>query len=404
MPATSGGNVAASRDTGSQKALRERNTQLVVTTLGANGPQTQAALARRTGLSTGTVSNIVRDLTARGRVTTSSVISAGRRSIEVTLVPDGRVVVGVDVGRTHLRVMGLNTARQAFGMRSAALSESHRPADTLPMARRMLDAMLEEHGIDRADVMLCGLAFPASLEPSTGAVVQASVLPHWAGLNLIEATTSAFALPVVLENDANLGALAHAGNGRFVDTHCLVYLKVGTGIGAGLALDGRLYESLSGISGEIGHSQVVDGGDVCTCGNRGCLETVASTRRLIADLAYIRPGRRVDLDEVIDAATAGEPAVLRLLHDAGVVIGKALAPICNLLSPDVVVVGGPMARVGGPLLEGLVQSARQRSLAAATAHTEFVLSDLADDAEVHGACLLALRKVLTEGDDLVSNR
>jgi len=217
-------------------------------------------------------------------------------------------------------------------------------------------------------------------------------------------TTSAFALPVVLENDANLGALAHAKSGRFPDAHCLVYLKVGTGIGAGLALDGKLYESLSGISGEIGHSQVVDGGDVCTCGNRGCLETVASTRRIVADLAYIRPGQHIDLAEVIAAAQAAEPAVVRLLHDAGVVIGRALAPICNLLSPDVVVVGGALAPVGAPLLEGLVQSARQRSLATATADTQFALSDLADDAEVHGACLLALHRVLTEGDDLVSNR
>jgi predicted NBD/HSP70 family sugar kinase len=404
MPATTGGTVAASRDTGSQKALRERNTQLVISTLGTDGPQTQAALARRTGLSTGTVSNIVRDLTERGRITTDRVISGGRRSVEVTLVPDGRIVVGVDVGRSHLRIMGMDTARQPFGMRSVSLGTSHRPAETLPLARRLMDEMLAEFGYDRSRVVLCGLAFPASLEPTTGAVVQASVLAEWSGLNLIEATTSAFALPVALENDANLGALAHARIGRFTDAHCLVYLKVGTGIGAGLALDGRLYESISGISGEIGHSQVVDGGDVCTCGNRGCLETVASTRRIVADLAYIRPGQHIDLAEVIKAARASEPAVVRLLHDAGVVIGRALAPICNLLSPDVVVVGGALAPVGAPLLEGLVQSARQRSLATATAHTQFALSDLAEDAEVHGACLLALSRVLSEGDDLVSNR
>ncbi|HWJ85431.1 MAG TPA: winged helix-turn-helix transcriptional regulator, partial [Cellulomonas sp.] len=200
MSIASGGKGAATRSTGSQQALRERNIQLVVSTLGVDGPQTQAMLARRTGLSTGTVSNIVRELAEQKRISTESTISAGRRAVEVALVPDGRVVVGVDIGRSHVRVMGMDTAQVPFGTRSITLGASHSPADTLLLVRRMIDEMLAEHHVDRTQVTLCGVALPASLDPTTGLVAQASVLAGWSGIDLVEATTQAFDLPVMLEN------------------------------------------------------------------------------------------------------------------------------------------------------------------------------------------------------------
>ena len=108
--------VAPSRDTGSQKALRERNIGLVMSTLRAQGPRTQAGLARVTGLSTGTVSSIVRELESAGLVSTASAISSGRRSVEVSLAPDPRVVVGVDIGRTHMRMLGWDAGRVEAAM------------------------------------------------------------------------------------------------------------------------------------------------------------------------------------------------------------------------------------------------------------------------------------------------
>jgi predicted NBD/HSP70 family sugar kinase len=147
--------------------------------------------------------------------------------------------------------------------------------------------------------------------------------------------------------------------------------------------------------GEIGHFQVVDGGEVCYCGNRGCLETVSSTRRVVADYAHIRPGREVTLDDVVAASRAGDPAVRRILEEAGTALGRVVAMVCNLLSPDVVVLGGPLASIGQPLLDSMVVSVRQRALPGATASTVFELSSLDEEAEVRGACLLALRHLLT---------
>ncbi len=395
--------VPPSRDTGSQKALRERNIGLVVATLRAQGPRTQAALARATGLSTGTVSSIVRELEASGLIATVSAISSGRRSIEVSLAPDPRVVVGVDIGRSHLRMLGWDAGRRPWGQQQTSLAPGHEPFETLPLAAEMLDRLLSERHIDRSRMLSCGVALPASLEPSTGRVVQASVLPNWAGLDLGDALRDALGVPVVLENDANLGALAHYGAGAHAGAHSLVYVKVATGVGVGLSFDGSLYRSTTGITGEIGHVPVVDNGELCYCGNRGCLETLVSTRRLVGDLRRTRPERTWDVPEVVRAAQEGDVMVNRLLYDAGVALGLALAPVCNLLSPDDVVLGGPLAAGGQALLDGMVATVRQRALPATTGRTDFALSDLGETAEVQGACLLALQSSLRSGDVLVSN-
>ena len=356
--------MVSQRDTGSQKALRERNIGMVIATLRAQGPRTQADLSRATGLSTGTVSSIVRELEASGLVATTSTISSGRRSVEVSLGPDPRVVVGVDIGRTHMRMLGWDAARRPWGQALVQLAPGHEPSDTLPLAAEMLDGLLQEHHVDRSRVIRCGVALPASLEPHSGRVVQASVLPNWSGLNLFDAVREALGMPVVLENDANLGALAHSGSGVQAGAHSLVYVKVATGVGVGLAVDGVLYRSTTGITGEIGHIPVVDNGELCYCGNRGCLETLVSTRRIVGDLTRTRPGQTWDVREVVKAAQGGDVMVQRLLYDAGVALGLAIAPVCNLLSPDAVVLGGPLVAGGQQLLDGMVATVRQRARAA----------------------------------------
>jgi len=229
------------------------------------------------------------------------------------------------------------------------------------------------------------------------------VLPNWSGLNLFDAVREALGMPVVLENDANLGALAHAGSGAQAGAHSLVYVKVATGVGVGLAVDGVLYRSTTGITGEIGHIPVVDNGELCYCGNRGCLETLVSTRRIVGDLTRTRPGQTWDVREVVKAAEGGDVMVQRLLYDAGVALGLAIAPVCNLLSPDAVVLGGPLVAGGQQLLDGMVATVRQRALPATSAHTTFTLTDLGETAEVQGACLLALKDALRPDDVLVSN-
>lgn len=382
-----------SRDTGSQRALRTLNVSKVIETLGQHGSQTQADLARMTGLSPGTVSNIVRELVETDRVRTDSAISSGRRSVKVTLIPDPRVVIGIDIGRSHMRMLASDTSHHTYGHKSRMKTTEDKPKDTFLAAASMLTELLEENDVDRERVVMCGIAIPASVAPGTGRIVQGSVLPRWAGVDLSELSAKILGIPTVLENDASLGALAQANYGRYGKDRNLVYVKVATGIGAGISLAGQVHRSHSGLSGEIGHVQVSENAEICYCGNRGCLESLSSIRRIVADLAHVRRDATVTLNDVIDGARQGDPVVLRILAEAGAALGKVLASMCNLLGPDAIILGGPLAPIGEIFLESVVQSVRQRALAASFASTEFSVTEFPEEDEVRGACALALQHI-----------
>ena len=152
-----------------------------------------------------------------------------------------------------------------------------------------------------------------------------------------------------VENDANLGALAELGWGAARGKSEVAYIKVSTGIGAGLISRGRLQHGVGGTAGEIGHAVIADGGPVCRCGNRGCLETLASTRS-IAELLSISRAEEITPRRVLELCAAGDAAAQRLVGDAGRAIGIAVANLCNLLNPECVIVGGELSAAGDVLL------------------------------------------------------
>jgi predicted NBD/HSP70 family sugar kinase len=332
------------------------------------------------------VSNIVTAEVSTGRLRTERVLREGRWGVSVSLAPEDWVIVGIDIGRTHLRLAGWDTARHTFGHREVALERRHEPAGTLALASRLVDELVADAGLTRDQVRRVGIAVPASIGPG-GAVVQQSVLREWAGMNLADVAARALGLDVVVDNDANLGALAHAST--LAGEGTLVYLKVASGIGVGLMIGDRLFHSTSGLVGEVGHVQVVDGGQTCYCGSRGCLETLASTRSVVAGYGHVR-GRESSVEDFVAAARGGDLAALRIVEETGDALGRVFSVVCNLLSPDIVVLGGPLAPLGEPLIEAMVASVRKRALPAAIRATRFVASDLEPRSEVLGACLAAL--------------
>ncbi|MFP5316153.1 MAG: ROK family protein, partial [Actinomycetes bacterium] len=267
---------------GSQSALRQSNEQRIVQALATGGPQTQAELARQTGLSTATVSNIVRGMSRSGTVTTSPTTSSGRRALSVALNDDGSVAVGIDIGRRHLRVVLAGPDYRVLGEEAIALKAGHTAAEGLDAAAELLDRLLAEQGIPRSSVLGAGIGIPGPIDRRSGTVVQGAILPEWVGINILETFGKRLGIPVFIDNDANLGALAQVTWGPHSSVENLIFVKVGSGIGAGLILNGSLYYGNVGITGELGHMTINEHGLICRCGNRGCLETVASTSTMIS--------------------------------------------------------------------------------------------------------------------------
>jgi predicted NBD/HSP70 family sugar kinase/DNA-binding CsgD family transcriptional regulator len=390
MPATPHPPQRGPRNPGSQSALREQNQQRIIDALLGSGPLTQAELARQTGLSTATVSNIITKMAAIGEVETEPTTSSGRRALLVRLSSSGAVAVGIDFGRRHLRIVIASPGFTVIAEQYIELAIGHRAEEGIDRASRLLARMLEQSEVKPSAVLGVGVGIPGPIDKRTGTVAQGAILPEWVGIHLPD-LEKRLHFPVVFDNDANLGALAEVTWGPHNTVDNLVFVKIGSGIGAGLILNGRLFTGTLGITGEIGHETIADNGAACHCGNRGCLETVASTSVMMQHLS--RGGTvKVTTDDIVRNAKAGDSATLRVLDDAGVAIGRALASIANLINPEVIVIGGPLAGLGDILLRPIERGLVRHAVPSIGEATTIVMSSLGDRAEALGAASLVLQR------------
>jgi predicted NBD/HSP70 family sugar kinase/biotin operon repressor len=374
--------------------MRSGNRRMLVSLLAAEGPSSRAHLGRSTGLSRTTVSNLVRDLIRDGRVVettdrgTPYKGGSGRPPVLVALSSPGGGVAGVDIGHRHLRVAIADRSGTVLAEDAAGLDVDGHGEATLHRAAEMVTALVARAGIRR--LYGVGMCVPAPLDLRS-AKVTSGVLPGWRGLVPAELLERRLGVPVVADNDANLGALAELHHGAARGVADLVYLKVASGLGAGIVLGHRLHRGTTGIAGEIGHVQIREDGRVCRCGNRGCLETEVALPQV---LALLRPA----YDEELDAArllaldAEGDAGVRRVLRDAGATMGRALADLCNSLNPELVVVGGPIGGAGA-LLDGVRASIDRYAQPDTAAALGVVAGELGDHAEVRGAVALAIARV-----------
>lgn len=376
---------------GSTTSLRSANQQRVVDVLRAGGTVSQADIARQTGLAPATVSSIVRHLAGAGLVEIEP--GSGRRGTTVELAQAAGMVAGIDFGHRHVAVaIGDLTGRVIIEQRTR-IDSGHAYAEGLAEVNRILDALLDREGLDRAAVRTIGLGLPAPL--TEGVVRTSAILPGWVGVNARTAARGALGAVVHTENDANLGALAEHRHGVGRGRDSSVFVKVSSGVGAGIVLDDQLFHGSSGTAGEIGHLTLDENGPVCRCGSRGCLEAYTSTVALQTMMDLQLPGSTVD--DIVEAARAGNVSALRALEDAGLHLGWALASIVNLLNPAVVVVGGDMARAGELLLESARIGLRRHALDA-VASTPVLASELGERASLIGAVLLAAERTTLLGE------
>lgn len=390
----------SSRGTGSQHALRRRNRELVIEALARRGPSTQANLARTTGLATGTISNIVRELDQENLISSRPIVDSGRRAIEIALGGSDKVSVGIDINRSCVTVALATLDRRLRRHVTVDLELGHRPEDTLLTTRRLVRELLDSEALPASAVVGYGIGLPTALGHDSNPVGPDFLLPGWHGHDLPGLAEDVLRGPVTWENDANLDALAQIAFGPFGGVSDLVFIKVGRGIGAGIVTGGQLVRGHVGAAGELGHLPIDPDGELCYCGNRGCLETLASTTRIAASLQRARRGRERELTDadVVALARSRDLATLRILDDAGQALGTAIAAVCNILNPEVVVIGGPLAPIGAPLLEPATRALARKALPAVAASTVVTANQLGETSEAMGAlALVAQRSVLSVG-------
>ncbi|GHJ96629.1 transcriptional regulator [Streptomyces sp. NE5-10] len=377
---------------GSQTSLHRANLERVVRAVRMAGSLTQAEIARSTGLSAATVSNIVRELKDGGTVEVTPTSAGGRRARSVSLSGDAGIVIGVDFGHTHLRVAVGNLAHQVLAEESEPLDVDASAAEGFDRAEQLVNRLIEATGIGRDKVIGVGLGVPGPIDVSSGTLGSTSILPGWGGINPAEELSARLGVPVHVDNDANLGALGELvwGSGRGVKD--LAYIKVASGVGAGLVIDGRVYRGPGGTAGEIGHITLDESGPVCRCGNRGCLETFTAARYV---LPLLQPSHGPDLtmERMVQLAREGDPGCRRVIADVGRHIGSGIANLCNLLNPSRVVLGGDLAEAGELVLAPIRDSVGRYAIPSAARQLSLVQGALGARAEVLGALALVLSEM-----------
>ncbi|MEU8549077.1 ROK family transcriptional regulator [Streptomyces roseoverticillatus] len=377
---------------GSQSSLHRANLERVVRAVRTAGSLTQAEIARTTGLSAATVSNIVRELKEGGTVEVTPTSSGGRRARSVSLSGDAGVVVGVDFGHTHLRVAVGNLAQRVLAEDAEPLDVDASAAQGLDRAEQLVRRLIDDVGIDPGKIIGVGLGVPGPIDVESGTLGSTAILPGWAGTNPRDELAARLGVPVHVDNDANLGALGELVWGAGRGAADLAYIKVASGVGAGLVINGQIYRGPGGTAGEIGHITLDESGPVCRCGNRGCLETFTAARYVLP-LLHSAHGTDLTVARMVQLAREGDPGCRRVISDVGRHIGSGVANLCNLLNPRRVVLGGDLAPAGELVLAPIRESVSRYAIPSAARQLEVVPGALGGRAEVLGALALVLSEM-----------
>jgi glucokinase-like ROK family protein len=388
--------------------MRELNRALVLKLIRDRGSISRAELSSRTNLSRSTVSSIVTDLLQTGLITEQGTgeSSGGRRPILLDFNYRAGYVVGVEAGATHLLALLTDLAANVVARHETAFSTNLGPETGVQRIADGVRQVIAAGAIDPELVIGVGVGVPGPLDVGTGAVVSPPIMPGWHGVPLRQRLSQALDLPVYIDNDANLGAVAERWRGAGQGIDHLAYIKVEIGIGCGLILNGQVYRGHIGSAGEIGHTTIDPNGPACRCGNYGCLEAMASgpaiahraqlavkagQKTLLADL---KPVDEIVVQDVAEVALHGDPLGLQLFNEAGRSIGVALAGLINLLNPRRVIIGGEVAEAGDILLEPIRRSVQSHALRVAVENCQIVQGQLGRDTVAIGAVSLALEEIL----------
>jgi predicted NBD/HSP70 family sugar kinase/biotin operon repressor len=383
---------------GALALLRESNRDKVLQALRTLGVASRPEVARHTGLSRSTVSTIVAELVDEGLIVSRAngrrqAAGSGRPPALIALNPSGGMAVGMDFGKRHLSIALADLSHEIVAEERVVLSADYQAEEAMVTAAKRVERLLTEAATDRSRVVGVGMGIPGPIHES-GLVGSSAILPGWVGAAPQERMSQLLELPVKVGNDASLGALAEYAWGAGRGAGVVVYLKLATGIGSGIVIDGVLFDGVGGTAGEIGHTTIDDEGDLCRCGNRGCLETLAGGPA-IAELVSRSLGEKLEPDDVIRRAVEGDAGCRRALADAGRHIGVAVANLCNLVNPERIVVGGSVGQAGALLLDPLMESVSLRAIPSAAEDVEIVPGELGERAELLGALAFVLQVAST---------
>jgi predicted NBD/HSP70 family sugar kinase len=367
----------------------------VVRALSGHGAVSAAQIARTTGLARSTVSTILADLKRSSLVVEVETRSPGigRPALAHSLNPEAGTCLGVLLGRNELRVVLADVAHNIIADVAIPLERDYKPERATRTAKQAIDNIYKEHSLPYSGLLGVGFAVSAPIAAS-GRIMQSSPLPGWHGVDLRATFEPVLQKPIFADNESNCAALAEMMWGAAAGFENFVLFKLDLDIGGAIVVNGKVLTGVAGTAGEFGHMVLDPRGDLCTCGNRGCMELYCSGTAILS-VAERRLARSIGLAEFVRMAQAGDVGFQRLLEDAGEAAGRGLAAVGTILNPGLFVISGGMAAAGAMLLAPIRSAYGRHTLVKPSdgeaTNPSFVTGRFLDNDNCLGAVGLVLR-------------
>ncbi|MGI6115803.1 MULTISPECIES: ROK family protein [unclassified Clostridium] len=397
-------------ETVNHDAMRAANMRSIFNCIRANGPVTKRQIQDRTLLSWGSVSNLCGILLERGVITQQKAQSAGpgRTPSGFDINVEDNLIIGIDVNLIGMTGVVIDLRSRVITRTRQAI-ESRHSGEVLAQMKALVSHLLQK--VPSGSVKGIAVAFPGQVDADRGISIWTHQFGTFSSVNIRQYLQDAFGLEVILEHDPDCMAYSEHLLGAAQDIDNFIFVRLSLGISMGMMEDGSIYRGQRGVTGELGHMTLVPQGKKCLCGNRGCLETISSTRAILEQCRLaLRQGRAkgladrlhnhyeaLTLEEAASAARAGDRDVKRIFSRAADYAGLAIANAANLIDPGAVVLGGELAEYGDLYVEPLQHSLARRAFGGAL---PLRIAQVGSDAAALGAASLFIERVfmrLSEG-------
>ncbi len=377
---------------GGARRVRNLSRKLVVDELGRGPAATAPDIVRRTGLARATVAGVLAELDSEGKILHEGRASTfrGRPAELLSLIQRPGHVGAVDLSHKHLSLAIATIDGQVIREQHVDLTSGTAGVASIDVAADELRQLMQR--CDVTDLQAISLGIPGPLERGRdGTTRTGGVIAGWSTMQPTWLFQQRFGskVPVMVDNDAHLGAIGEHAFGAARGYSTALYVKVGPGIGSGIIADNLLYRGGHGTAGEIGHIRVVEQGALCRCGGRGCLETLTSTTFLLRSLRALH-GPQLTMGQVAELLADGDSSTVRLLEDIGETIGRVVAAAASVLDPDVIVIGSPFPGVT-PMVSAAERAVTRHTQPFVANHTRVLPGTLGERASLLGAIARATR-------------
>ncbi len=373
----------------------------------------RAEISRQLNLSRSTVTEIIKDALPTGFVKEGGIgeSNGGRKPILLEFQDDAKVILGIDIGATHVSVAMTNLRGKLLLWKEKEFPVREDSEGTYKLIDEMCNECLST--LKRGSEMLLsiGVSVPSPVDPIRPEYLSETIIPAWHGKSGLERLREKYDVPVYLDNDANVGALAEHWWGAGKGVNDLIFIKISNGIGAGYILGGKLYRGSKGIAGEMSHMPIDPNGRLCGCGLRGCLSTVVSAWALkerVRTLANLYPNSPLtsgspSIINIEDAALGGDPLAVQVVSEATNYLTSAITSVVNLLNPELIIIGGSLSRLGELVINPIQEKMNECALVSNLSKTKLRTSTLGSKGIAIGAATLAIEQVFIEPKILREN-